>query len=51
MATSKKKWLYPVPEFLRRFELHILPKRFVKIRHYGLLQNHGKIKRLNKGCI
>ena len=34
-------------EFLRRFELHILPKRFVKIRHYGLLQNHGKIKRLN----
>ena len=25
-----------------------LPKRFVKIRHYGLLQNHGKIKRLNK---
>lgn len=35
-------------EFLRRFELHILPKRFVKIRHYGLLQNHGKIKRLNK---
>lgn len=34
-------------EFLRRFELHILPKRFVKIRHYGLLQNHGKTKRLN----
>ena len=34
-------------EFLRRFELHILPKRFVKIRHYGLLQNHGKITRLN----
>jgi hypothetical protein len=34
-------------EFLRRFEQHILPKRFVKIRHYGLLQNHGKIQRLN----
>ena len=34
-------------EFLRRFELHILPKRFVKIRHYGLLQNHGKTTRLN----
>lgn len=34
-------------EFLRRFEQHILPRRFVKIRHYGLLQNHGKIKRLN----
>ncbi|MEO6667948.1 MAG: transposase, partial [Ferruginibacter sp.] len=34
-------------EFLRRFEQHILPRRFVKIRHYGLLQNHGKIQRLN----
>ena len=34
-------------EFLRRFEQHILPKRFVKIRHYGLLQNHGKIQRLS----
>ena len=34
-------------EFLRRFELHILPKRFVKIRHYGLLQNHNKTTRLN----
>ena len=35
-------------EFLRRFELHILPRRFVKIRHYGLLQNHGKTNRLNR---
>ncbi len=34
-------------EFLRRFEFHILPRGFVKIRHYGLLQNHGKITRLN----
>lgn len=34
-------------EFLRRFEQHILPKRFVKIRHYGLMQNHGKVQRLN----
>jgi hypothetical protein len=27
-------------EFLRRFCLHVLPPRFVKIRHYGLLGNH-----------
>jgi hypothetical protein len=26
-------------EFLRRFTMHILPKRFVKIRHYGIY-NH-----------
>ncbi len=44
---KQKEMTLSVAEFLRRFELHILPKRFVKIRHYGLLQNHGKIKRLN----
>ncbi|MCI0447474.1 transposase, partial [bacterium] len=26
-------------EFIRRFLLHILPDRFVRIRHYGLLAN------------
>jgi hypothetical protein len=26
-------------EFLRRFCLHILPQRFVKIRHYGFLSS------------
>jgi hypothetical protein len=26
-------------EFLRRFFLHVLPSRFVRIRHYGLLSN------------
>jgi len=46
-GNRQKEMALSVPEFLRRFELHILPKRFVKIRHYGLLQNHGKIKRLN----
>jgi hypothetical protein len=34
-------------EFLRRFEQHILPKGFVKIRHYGYLQNRGKYERLH----
>lgn len=29
-------------EFLRRFCLHILPKRFVKIRYYGLLSSKQK---------
>lgn len=35
-------------EFLRRFELHILPKGFVKIRYYGYLQNRNKHQRLNE---
>lgn len=29
-------------EFMRRFLLHILPTRFMKIRHYGILQNRNK---------
>lgn len=35
-------------EFVRRFEMHILPRGFVKIRHYGYLQNHGKYARIEK---
>jgi hypothetical protein len=33
-------------EFLRRFGLHLLPPRFVKIRHYGLLANSHRRERL-----
>ena len=29
-------------EFIRRFLLHVLPKGFTKIRHYGLLANRNK---------
>jgi hypothetical protein len=35
-------------EFLRRFEQHILPKGFVKIRSYGFLKNYNKRQRLNE---
>jgi len=34
-------------EFLRRFEQHILPKRFCKIRSYGLYANHGRKDRVS----
>lgn len=30
------------PEFIRRFALHVLPKRFVRIRHYGILSSCKK---------
>ena len=33
-------------EFIRRFALHILPKRFVKIRHYGFLSSTWKREKL-----
>jgi hypothetical protein len=33
-------------EFIRRFLLHSLPKRFVKIRYYGFLANRNRKKNL-----
>lgn len=33
-------------EFIRRFLMHILPKGFVKVRHYGLLANRNKKTKL-----
>lgn len=35
-------------EFIRRFLLHVLPKRFMKIRHFGLLQNRSKFDRIRR---
>jgi hypothetical protein len=32
----------PVREFLRRFLQHVLPRGFVKVRHYGLLANRQR---------
>ncbi len=36
----------PIPEFIRRFLLHVLPSRFHRIRHYGLLANGGRAENL-----
>lgn len=38
-------------EFIRRFLLHVLPKRFVRIRHYGLLAGrnvHGPLQQARR---
>jgi hypothetical protein len=35
-------------EFIRRFLLHILPHRFVKIRHYGILSNRNRETKLKQ---
>jgi len=39
---KKKLTKLPGVEFLRRFCLHILPLRFVKIRYYGILSSKNK---------
>jgi hypothetical protein len=36
----------PGEEFLRRWLQHVLPKGFVKVRHYGLLSSHGRDAKL-----
>jgi len=36
-------------EFIRRFLIHVLPPRFMKIRHYGLLGNRNKKEKI-KTC-
>ena len=36
----------PQDEFVRRFELHILPYKYVKIRHTGFMSHNGKENRI-----
>jgi hypothetical protein len=43
-GSKTKMMTLEADEFLRRFCMHILPPRFMKIRHYGFLSNRGKQK-------
>jgi Putative transposase/Transposase zinc-binding domain len=43
-GTKKRVMKLSASEFVRRFLLHVLPRGFVRIRHYGLLSNED-------GCI
>ena len=43
---QKKTMTLSHEEFVRRFALHILPKRFVRIRHYGFLSSTWKRSKL-----
>lgn len=45
---ARKEMTLRHPEFLRRFLLHLLPKGFVKIRHFGVLAGRGRAARLEK---
>lgn len=38
----------PAEEFLRRFLLHVLPRRFVRIRYYGLFANRHRAQELER---
>jgi Putative transposase len=41
-GNKKKLMTLPVDEFLRRFLLHVLPRGFVRIRHFGFLANRRR---------
>lgn len=38
----KKEMTLDASEFIRRFSMHILPKRFVRMRHYGICSSTSK---------
>jgi len=44
----RKEMTLPAEEFIRRFLLHILPDRFVRIRHYGLFANRHRTRNLER---
>jgi hypothetical protein len=41
-GNKKRLMTLPVEEFLRRFLLHLLPRGFVRIRHFGFLANRRR---------
>jgi len=45
-AHRQKTMSLSAEEFLRRFLQHVLPRGFVKLRHYGLLANRHREERL-----
>ncbi len=45
-SEGKKQMALKAIEFIRRFALHILPKGFVRIRHYGILSSKVKVTAL-----
>ncbi len=41
-----KTMALPIPEFIRRFLIHVLPQGFHRIRHYGLFANGGRVRNI-----
>jgi hypothetical protein len=46
--TRYKAMTLGADEFMRRFLLHVLPRGFQRIRHYGLLANAGRRAQLGQ---
>lgn len=50
-GSRRKTMTLEVSEFVRRFCLHVLPERLVKIRHYGLLANRNRQERVDRARV
>ncbi|MBU3178949.1 transposase [Clostridium estertheticum] len=37
-----------IAEFMKKFYMHVLLRKFVKIRHYGILSNRNRSTKLQK---
>jgi hypothetical protein len=44
-GSKQRKMTLAAAEFLRRFFLHVLPRGFVRIRHFGFLANRFRASR------
>jgi hypothetical protein len=47
-GNRQKTMTLSIVEFIRRFLLHVIPKGFVRIRHYGFLSNRGRKEKLER---
>ena len=45
-GNKRKVMRLDASEFIRRFLLHVLPRGFTRLRHYGLLANRGRARKL-----
>lgn len=45
-GNKKRKMTLSAEEFLRRFLLHVLPRGFVRIRHFGFMANRQRTARI-----
>lgn len=45
---AQKEMVLPAVEFIRRFLQHVLPKQFVRVRHYGLLAPRYRQQKLGR---
>jgi hypothetical protein len=50
-AAKRKTMRLDLTEFVRRFCLHLLPERFVKIRHFGFLSNRQRQSKVTQARV